>query len=79
MHSFLLTITKLNEVVYSGEADSVTAPGKEGELTVLKNHIPLLTSLREGKIIVKKDDEVFEFLAAKGILEVSQKGVTLLI
>jgi F-type H+-transporting ATPase subunit epsilon len=79
MSTFPLTITKLDGVVYSSEAESVTAPGADGELTVLKNHVPLLTPLKEGKIIVRNAGETFEFLATKGILEVSKKGVTILL
>lgn len=79
MHSFPLTITALDAVLYFGEADSITCPGKDGELTVLKNHEPLITTLREGTITVHRGQEMFEFPTKKGILEISNKGVSVLL
>jgi len=79
MSLFPLTITKLDSVQYLGEVESVTAPGVEGELTVLKNHEPLITTLKEGMVTVRKGEETFEFPTSRGILEVSKKGVTILL
>ena len=49
--------------IYTGEVDSVTLPGEIGLFTVLKNHAPLISALKEGIITFhesneeKKDDE----------------------
>lgn len=79
MHTFPITIAALDEVKYFGEAESVTCPGQEGELTILKDHEPLVTTLKEGKITVHKGEETFEFETKKGTLEVSKEGVTILL
>ena len=80
MHLFPTTITKLDAVVFHGETDSVTVPGVEGEMTVLKDHVPLLTTFREGKIILRRESKVVEeFSVQKGTIEVSKHGVTILI
>ena len=79
MHTFPLTITKLDEVAFAGYVDAVIAPGVEGELTVLKDHIPLITTLKEGTIRVRKGDTKQEFKVTRGVLEVSKKGVTILL
>lgn len=79
MSTFFLTITALDSVQYFGEAESVTCPGAEGELTILKDHMPLITNLKRGKITVKTVDGPLTFQAEKGILEVSKKGVTILL
>ncbi|MDB5067793.1 MAG: F-type H+-transporting ATPase subunit epsilon [Chloroflexi bacterium] len=62
----------------SREADFVVAPGVEGELGVLPKHIPLLTPLRPGEVMVRNDgDEEFLFVAG-GFLEVLPDKVVIL-
>ena len=62
----------------SKEADFVVAPGIEGELGVLPRHIPLLTPLRPGEVMVRNDgDEEFLFVAG-GFLEVLPDKVVIL-
>lgn len=36
--------------VFSGEVDAVKFPGLDGSFQVLKNHAPIIASLKEGKI-----------------------------
>ena len=80
MHSFPLTITAVNKVYFSGDARSVTCPGTEGELTVLKGHEPLVSVLKEGEIIVRDEDSNEKsFNIKKGILEVHRGGVVVLV
>ena len=42
--------------VLSEEADFVLAPGIEGDLGVLPHHIPLLTPLRTGEVLVRNEE-----------------------
>ncbi len=73
-------IAKPNGVLFSGEAVSITAPGSAGELTVLEHHIPLVTTLKEGRITVRKkgeEEQVFEI--HRGILEVTGESATVLL
>jgi F-type H+-transporting ATPase subunit epsilon len=79
MHSFPLTISAVDSIRYQGEADSVTLPGADGVLTVLKGHEALITPLKKGVILVKKAGEEFSYEIESGVLEVSPKGVTVLI
>lgn len=75
-----MVISKVNERIFQGDAASVTLPGTEGELTVLAQHEPLITLLSRGIITVHtKDGERVEFPIEKGVLEVSQGQVTVLI
>lgn len=77
--SFTLTISKVNERVFQGDAVSVTLPGTEGEFTVLAHHEPLITLLKQGIIIVRTATETLEFPIEKGVFEASHGHVTLLI
>jgi len=62
----------------SQEADFVRAPGLAGELGVLPHHIPLLTPLRTGEVLVRNDgDEEFLFVSG-GFLEVLPDRVVIL-
>lgn len=73
-------IAKINGVLWDGEADAITAPGTEGELTVLHDHMPLVTNLKEGRLVVKKGgEEVFVHEVDHGVLEVTGESVTVLL
>ncbi|MFH1657407.1 MAG: ATP synthase F1 subunit epsilon [bacterium] len=69
-----------NKIVYQGEVLAVTLPGSEGELTILPNHLPLITSLNKGKIKVKEinGQELF-FEIEKGVLEVQPQEINVLV
>jgi F-type H+-transporting ATPase subunit epsilon len=62
----------------SQEADFVVAPGVAGELGVLPNHIPLLTPLRTGEVLVRNDGEEEFIFVAGGFLEVLPDKVVIL-
>lgn len=75
-----LTISKIDQILFSGEADSVTVPGKAGEMTVLAHHMPLVTTLKAGTIIVKHDRDVRkEFPISSGFLEVGKTETVILV
>ncbi len=77
--TFELTISKVNELLFSGEAHSVTVPGSEGELTILAHHEPLITLLKVGTITVREGETSKEFSIEKGLLETSNGRVTVLV
>jgi F-type H+-transporting ATPase subunit epsilon len=64
--------------VFSQEADFVVAPGVEGDLGVLPRHIPLLTPLRTGEIMVRNDGREEFFFVGGGFLEVLPDKVVIL-
>jgi len=77
--TFTLTITTLSDVLFHGDAKSVTLPGSAGELTVLAKHMPLVTPLKTGTITVRTESGDENFSVEKGILEVSREKVTVLL
>ena len=38
--------------LFSGEASYVGLPGSDGSLGILNNHSPLVTTLKEGQVVV---------------------------
>ena len=79
--TFHLTIAKVGENLFDGEAISVTVPGVDGVLTVLAHHEAFVSPLKEGDIIVEIEGgpkQTFA-LADSGILEVSNNQATVII
>lgn len=64
--------------LYSGEADTVIAPGTEGQLGILPRHAALLTTLKVGEMLIKLGGAEEPFFVSGGFLEVSNNRVTVL-
>ena len=64
--------------VLSEEADFVLAPGIDGDLGVLPHHIPLLTPLRNGEVLVRNEDAEHVLFVSGGFLEILPDKVTIL-
>ena len=56
--NFKFEIVSPEKVIFSDNTTMVTLPSYEGDMSVLKNHISIITFLRPGKIKVKKNDEI---------------------
>ena len=77
--SFNLQIISPDKSVFDEEIEMVIIPGTEGDIGVLSNHMPLITSLRLGNIYIYKDKKIIKkFLVNGGILEVLENRCTLL-
>ncbi len=74
-----IIIAKVDETYFDGEADSMTVPGTAGEMTVLGQHMPLITTLKPGTIILRIGAEVKEFPVDGGVLEVRRDGATVVL
>jgi F-type H+-transporting ATPase subunit epsilon len=64
--------------VYSDDVDIVVAPGIEGELGILPNHAPLITTLGVGELRVRKEGVEENFAIGGGVLEVRPDKVIVL-
>jgi F-type H+-transporting ATPase subunit epsilon len=64
--------------VLETEADFVKAPGTAGELGVLPRHIPLMTPLRSGEVLVRNDGNDQYLFVAGGFLQVLPDKVIIL-
>ena len=68
--NFKFEIVSPEKVIFSDNTTMVTLPSYEGDMSVLKNHISIITFLRPGKIKVKKNNEnIDEFFVEDGIVE----------
>ena len=64
--------------VYSDQVDVIVVPGVEGELGILPYHAPLMTSLRSGEIMTRKDGEETFLAVSGGFVEIMDNTVTIL-
>jgi F-type H+-transporting ATPase subunit epsilon len=76
---FKIEIVTPQKLYFSGEVISVTAPGEDGQFQILKNHAPLLSSLKTGKVKLALADRTEQtFSISDGFLEVSSNKAILL-
>ena len=54
--NFKLEIISPERIIFLDEAKMVTLPSYEGDMSILKNHISIITLLRPGIIKVQKND-----------------------
>lgn len=78
MATFRLEIVTAERMVFSEDVNAVVAWGTEGQLGILPHHAPLMTMLRPGDLLIRKDNEE-QFLAITGgFLEVRPDKVIIL-
>ena len=71
-------IVSQDRLVFEGDVDIVVVPGEAGEMGILPNHAPLLTTLRYGVLKVRRQNEELDFTIAGGVMEVQPHIVTIL-
>ena len=75
-----LTISRVDMPVFDGPVVSVTVPGLAGEMTILAEHTALISPLKQGSIMVRRENgEEESFDIESGTLEVSQNHATILV
>ena len=75
----IIEIINPDETIYSGEAELVQLPGKDGSFEILNNHAPLISVLKQGKIKIvdqSKNPQYFEIKG--GVIEVLKNKVLIL-
>jgi len=71
-------IVSQDRIVFEGEADIVILPGSEGEMGILPNHAPLLSTLNYGVMNVRIHGKDHYFTVAGGIVDVQPNRVVVL-
>ena len=76
--NFLVEIISPDNLIIKSEATEVTIPSYEGQMGILKDHIPLITFLRPGLIIIKKNNDEKIFFVEEGTVEFSKNKLLIL-
>ncbi len=71
-------IVSQDRMVFEGDVDMVILPGELGEMGILPNHAPLLSTLRFGILKVRQGGEEQIFTVAGGVVEIQPDIVTVL-
>ncbi|HEY7288648.1 MAG TPA: ATP synthase F1 subunit epsilon [Vicinamibacterales bacterium] len=64
-------------VVYSQDVQMVTLPAIDGQIGVFPHHVPLVTRIVPGEILVKKDGRDEAFAVGGGLVEVTGSEVSI--
>ena len=74
---FTVEIITPDKIMLKSEVEEVTIPSYEGQMGILKNHIPIITFLRPGLIIIKSAVEK-KFYVEEGTVEFSNNNLLIL-
>ena len=79
MAAFHFELVSPEKLLFSGEVESVVLSSMEGQMTVLKDHAPLMASLRPDLVVVEEaGGKTSQLFVRGGFAEISPKGLTIL-
>ena len=78
MATLKLEIVTPEGVTTSEEVDLVTLPGIEGELGIYPQHVPLVTELVPGEIVVRRGGDEYFLVVGPGFVEITGERVAVL-
>ena len=73
-----LEIVTPERKIFSDEVDGVVIPGIEGEMGVLPQHAPLVTTLAPGELRYTKGNKEEELAIGQGFVEITATKVSVL-
>src|SRR6185295_7649496 len=73
-----LEIVTPEKLAYSSDVESVVIPAAEGEMGVLPMHIPLMTQIRAGELVISKGGHKEYLAVGEGFVTVTQTSVNVL-
>ena len=73
-----LEIVTPEATVYSEDVEMVTMPGVVGQMGVYPQHVPLITQMVPGEIIVHKNGRDLFIASGEGLIEVTASRVSVL-
>ncbi len=76
--NFVVEIISPERSVFRSKTPEVIIPSFEGEMGILKNHVPLITFLRPGIITIKEDNYKVEFFTEDGTVEFVENNLLIL-
>jgi len=69
-NNFNLEIISPEKIIFSGKVKMATLPSYEGDMSILKNHISIITFLRPGVVKVETNEDNYnEFFVQDGTIE----------
>ena len=79
MAAFHFEIVSPEKLVFAGDVEAVVVPGTEGEFTVLKDHAPLISTMKPGIVVIDETPaKKLRLFVPGGFAEVAPSGLTIL-
>lgn len=79
MAAFPFELVSPERLLFTGDVESVVVPGTEGEFTVLKDHAPLMSTLKPGIVtIAESGSKQSRLFVRGGFADVNPSGLTIL-
>ena len=76
--NFAVEIISPDKSILKTEGTEVTIPSYEGQMGILKDHIPLITFLRPGLVTIKENSDKKIFFIEDGTVEFSNNNLLIL-
>jgi F-type H+-transporting ATPase subunit epsilon len=73
-----LEIVTPDAIAHSEDVDMVTLPSVEGQIGILPQHVPLMTQIVPGEMIVRKGGQDRFLAVGEGLVEISGDHVAIL-
>jgi len=73
-----LEIVTPESIIYSEDVEMVTLPGSEGEAGIYPNHVPLMTKVQAGEIIVNRGGTEEVVAIGEGFAEITGDHIAIL-
>ena len=67
------------EVVYDGEADMVVVRIADGDIGVLRDHAPVVSTVEPREVRITQDDERYVYATSDGFFKISENLVQILV
>ena len=65
-----LQIITPEKIAYRDKADQITLPTEDGEITILANHIPMISTMKHGELVIKNNGKEIPMAICNGFVEV---------
>lgn len=76
---FMLEILTPERLFFSKEVDMVVVNTPDGELGVLRGHIPMVTVVSIGSARIVIDGKTYEAVLSEGFMEINRSGVIIIV
>src|SRR5258708_6681921 len=73
-----LEIVTPDAKTYSEDVEMVTLPAAEGEMGIFPQHVPLMTQIVPGEIVVRKDGRDYFLAVGEGFVEITGERVAIM-
>lgn len=73
-----LQIITPEKIAYNGEADGVSIPTESGEITILANHIPIISTMKHGELIIRNESKEIPMAVWSGFIEVKKNCIIIM-